>query len=137
VLDCAAPDGPELLTGHSGVCIGQSGARSAQLVALGFFLATSAINHWTIRVRHRTVHARRLTVRCSGRAMAMCHVDERQRSNGALDGPVPHRKENQSIRGFSTAYCAHTVHYQVRHRTVRCATRQKARIAFQMDFQRL
>jgi hypothetical protein len=58
------------------MCTGQSGTRSAELVALEFSLATPAINH--------------RTVRCSIRATATCHIDKRQRSNGAPDGPVPH-----------------------------------------------
>jgi hypothetical protein len=53
------------------------------------------------------------------------------------DSLVPHRKGNQPIKGFSASYCACTVHCPVHHRTVRYATRQKARIAFQMDLQRL
>jgi hypothetical protein len=81
-----------------------------KLSALGVFLATSAINH-------RTVRARRRTVRCSSRATTICHVDERQRSHGAPDGPVPHKKGNQPIRGFSAAFCAHTFHCPVHRRT--------------------
>jgi hypothetical protein len=65
----------------------------------GFSLATSAINH--------------RTVRCSSRATATCHVDKRQRSYCAPDGPVPHRKGNQPIRGFSVASCARIVHCPV------------------------
>jgi hypothetical protein len=65
------------------LCTGQSGARSVELITLGFSMATSAINH-------RTVRARRRAVRCSSQAMATCHVDKHQRSNGAPDGPVPH-----------------------------------------------
>jgi hypothetical protein len=34
-------------------------------------------------------------------------------------------------------YCARTVHCPVCHRTVRCTDEQKARIAYQMEFQRL
>jgi hypothetical protein len=72
-----SPDSP--------VCTGQFGARSAKLVALGFFLAMSTINHRTVRVRRRTV-------RCSSLATATYHVDKRQRSYGASDGPVPHTR---------------------------------------------
>jgi hypothetical protein len=70
-----SPDSP--------MCTGQPGARSANSSLSGFSLATSAINH-------RTVRARRRTVRCSSRATATYHVDKRQRSYGAPDGPVPH-----------------------------------------------
>jgi hypothetical protein len=81
-----------------------------KLPALGVFLATSAINH-------RTVCARRRTVRCSSHATTICHVDECQRSHGARDGQVPHRKGNQPIRGFFVVYCAHIVHCSVHRRT--------------------
>jgi hypothetical protein len=47
-----------------------------ELVALGCSLATLTINH--------------RTVRCSSRATATYHVDERQRSYGTPDGPMPH-----------------------------------------------
>jgi hypothetical protein len=57
------------------------GLRNSSL--LGFPLATSAINHLTVRARHRIV-------RCSSRATAICHVDKSQWSHGAPDGPVPH-----------------------------------------------
>jgi hypothetical protein len=66
---CAAPDGPPLITG-------QSGAQFVNSSLSGFSLATSAINH--------------RTVRCSSRATTICHVDESQRSHGSPDGPVPH-----------------------------------------------
>jgi hypothetical protein len=126
------------------VCTGRSEAnhrtircKVCELIDLGFFLATSAKNH-------RTVRARRRTVRCSSRATAICHVDERQRSHGAPDGrcptpdgPEPHRKGNQPIGGFCVASYVRTVHFPVRHRTVRCTNEQKARIACQMKFQRL
>jgi hypothetical protein len=49
----------------------------------GFSLATSAINHRTVDMRHRTV-------RCCSRATTTYHVDKRQRSYGAPDGPLPH-----------------------------------------------
>jgi hypothetical protein len=54
-----------------------------------------------------------------------------------LDGPVPHRKGNQPIRGFFAASCARTVQCPVHHRTVWCTDEQKARIAYQMEFQQL
>jgi hypothetical protein len=104
------------------------GLRNSAL--LGFSLATSAIIH-------RIVRARRWTVRWSSRATAICHVDGSQRSLGAPNSPVPHRKGNQPIRGFSVVYCARTVHCLVRHRTVWCTDEQKARIACQMEFQQL
>jgi hypothetical protein len=94
--------------------------KDCELVALGCSLATSTINHQTIRARRRTV-------RCSSRAMATCHDDERQRSYGAPDSPVPHRKGNQPISGFSVVPYARTVHCPVRHRTVRC-TRNQGRL---------
>jgi hypothetical protein len=81
-----------------------------KLVALDFPLAPLAINH-------EKVHVRRRIVRCSSRAMATRHVDKRQRSYGAPDGPVPHRKGNQPIRGFFTASCARNVHCPVHRRT--------------------
>jgi hypothetical protein len=68
-------------------------------------------------INHRTVRARRQTIQCSSRATATCHVDKRQRSYGAPDGPVPHRKGNQPIRGFTAAFCAHTFHCPVHRRT--------------------
>jgi hypothetical protein len=83
VLSCAAPDSPELLTGSSGVCTRQSGAKVCELVTLGCSLDTPTINHRTVRAWHRIV-------RCSSRAIATCHVDERQRSYSAPDGPVLH-----------------------------------------------
>jgi hypothetical protein len=70
-----SPDSP--------VCTEQSGAKVCELVALWCSLATSIINHRTVCAWHRTV-------RCSSRATATCHIDERQRSYGALDGPVLH-----------------------------------------------
>jgi hypothetical protein len=96
----------------------------------GFSQDMSAINH-------RTVCARRRTVLCSIRATTTCHVDKRQRSYGAPDGPVPHRKGNRPIKVFFTVSCARTVHCPVCHRTVRCTDEQKARIAYQMELQRL
>jgi hypothetical protein len=123
VLICGAPDGSELLTGQSSVhqtvrwVHRTVRCKVCELVALGCSLATSIINH-------RTVHTWRRTVRCSSRATATCHVDERQRSYGAPDGPVPHRKGNQPISGFSAMPYARTVHCPVRHRTVRCTRKQ-------------
>jgi hypothetical protein len=119
---CHSPDSP--------MCTGQSGAWPTNSALSGFSLATLAIIHRTVRIWRRTV-------RCSNHATAICHVDERQRSHGAPDGPVPHRKGNQPIRGFSVVYCACTIHCSVCHRTVRCTDEHKARIAFQMEFQRL
>jgi hypothetical protein len=84
------------------------GLRNSSLSS--FPLATSAINHLTVRVRRQIVW-------CSSRATAICHVDKSQWSHGAPDGPVPHRKGNQPIRGFSA--CTVRVLF-----TVRCATGQ-------------
>jgi hypothetical protein len=121
-----SPDSP--------VCTEQPGARSANLSLSGFSLATSAINH-------RTVRARRRTVRCSSRVAtstsANGHMVHRTVQCPTSDGLVPHRKGKQPIRGFSAAFCAHTIHYPVHHQTVRCTDEQKARIAYQMEFQRL
>jgi hypothetical protein len=49
----------------------------------------------------------------TSRATATYHVDQGQRSYGAPDRPVPHRKGNQPIRRFSATSCALTVHYPV------------------------
>jgi hypothetical protein len=123
VLICAAPDGPELLTGQSGVhrivrCVHRTvRCKVCELIALECSLATSTINHRTVRTRRRTV-------RCSSRATATCHVDERQRSYGAPDGLVAHRKGNQPISGFSVVPYARTVYCSVRHRTARCTCNQ-------------
>jgi hypothetical protein len=105
-----APDSP--------VCVHRTvRCKVCELVALGCSLATSTINHRIVRAWHRTV-------RCSSRATATCHVDERQRSYGAPDGPVPHRKGNHPISGFSVFPYARTVHCPVCHRTVRCTRNQ-------------
>jgi hypothetical protein len=96
----------------------------------GFSLATSAINHRTVRARHRTV-------RCSNRATATCHIDKSQRSYGAPDGPVPPQKRKPANQGIlyrdMGSYCS----LSGVHRTVRCTYKQKARIAYQMELQRL
>jgi hypothetical protein len=75
------------------------------------FFPVSAIIHWTVRVRHRTI-------RSASHATANCHVGQEQRSSGAPDGPVPPtrrpgapRTGKQPIRGF----CARALF------TVRCA----------------
>jgi hypothetical protein len=107
VLDCAAPYGPESLTG-------QSGARSANSSLSSFSLATSAMNH-------RTVRARRRTVWCSSRAMAICHVDKRQRSHGAPDGPVLHTGRSGAPQKMKTANQGILCHVLF---TIRCTTRQ-------------
>jgi hypothetical protein len=105
----------------SPVCVHRTDrCKVCELVALGCSLATSTINHRTVRTRRRIV-------RCSSRATTTCHVDEHQRSYGAPDGPVPHRKGNQPISGFSALPYARTVHSPVRHRTVRC-TRNQGRL---------
>jgi hypothetical protein len=124
VLICAAPDGPELLTGHR--CVHRTvRCKVCELVALGCSLATSTINH-------RTVCARRRIVRCSSHATATCHVDERQWSYGALDGPVPHTgrsgaphrtarcpTEKETSQSVDSLSCPIRVLF-----TVRCATGQ-------------
>jgi hypothetical protein len=70
-----APDSP--------VCVHRTvRCKVCELVALGCSLATSTINH--------------RTVRCSSHATATCHVDERQRSYGAPDGPVPPQKRKSA-----------------------------------------
>jgi hypothetical protein len=67
VLDCAAPNSP--------VCTEQSGVHRTvwctvrQTLCSRVFLATSTIIH-------RTVRARRRTVRCTSRATTTCHVDQ-------------------------------------------------------------
>jgi hypothetical protein len=71
-----------------------------------------------------------------------------QRSTGAQDCPVSTRQclVRQSAQGSNGRICQiwkeikHRTVYRtcpVAHRTVRCATRQKARIAFHVDLQRL
>jgi hypothetical protein len=70
-------------TGRSGATHRTVRCKVCELVALGCSLATSTINHRTVRAWHRTV-------RCSSRATATCHIDKRQRSYGAPDGPVLH-----------------------------------------------
>ena len=94
------------------------------------FLATSAIIH-------RTVRARRRTVRSTSRATAICHVDQeptviwRTRPSGA---PQKRKPTNQEILyRVLCSYCSLSgVHW-----IVRCAHGQKARIAYQMELQRL
>jgi hypothetical protein len=105
VLDCAAPDGPVPPTGQSGVHWTVPCTARPTLCSR-VFLATSAIIHWAVRARRRTV-------RCTSCATTTCHVDQGQRSYGTLDRPVPHRKENQPIRRFFAMFCARTVHCPV------------------------
>jgi hypothetical protein len=129
VLDCAAPDGPVPPTGQSG---GHRTVRCAvcQTLCSRVFLAMSAIIHWTVR-------ARRWTIRCTSRAMAICHVDQeptviwRTRPSGA-----PHKRKptNQAI--LCRVLCSYCLLSGV-HRIVRCAHEKKARIAYQMELQRL
>jgi hypothetical protein len=64
------------------VCTGQSGAQSGQTRYSRVFQPMSAKNH-------RTVHARRRTVRCTSCATASGHAGAGQRSHGAPDSPVP------------------------------------------------
>jgi hypothetical protein len=73
MVQCHSPDSPV------------HGLRN--LLLSGFSLGTSAINHQTVRARHRAI-------RCSSRATATCHADKRQRSYGAPDSPVPHNKRS-------------------------------------------
>jgi hypothetical protein len=96
----------------------------------GFSLSTSGINH-------QTVIAKRRTVWCSSRATTTCHVDKSQRSYGTPDGPVPHRKGNQPIRGMLCCVLCSYCSLSGVHRTVRCTYEQKARISYQMELQRL
>jgi hypothetical protein len=105
VLECAAPDDPVPPTGQSGV---HRTVRCTVRPTLcsRVFLATSAIIHWKVCARRRTVW-------CTSRATTTCHVDQGQRSYGAPDRPMPHRKENQPIRRFFAMSCARTVHCPV------------------------
>jgi hypothetical protein len=53
---------------------------------------------------------------------------------------APHRTvwcpiENENSQSGDSVPC--TIHYPVHHQTVRCPDKQKARIAYQMEFQRL
>ena len=101
------------------------------------FLATSAIIHRTVRVR-------RWTVWCTSRATATCHVNQeptiiwRTRPSGAPHRttwcPQKRKPTNQVI--LCRVLC---VYYSLSgvHRTVRCLHGQKARIAYQMELQRL
>jgi hypothetical protein len=94
-------------TGRSGATHGTVRCMVCELVALGFSLATSAINH-------RTVRARRRIVRCSSHATAICHVDKRQRSPWrTVRSDAPHKRKiaNQGL------LCRVLF-------TVRCTTRQ-------------
>jgi hypothetical protein len=104
------------------------GLRNSSL--LGFFLAMSAINH--------------RTVLCSSRATATCHADKSQRSYGALDGLVPHtgrsgapQKRKPANQGILCRVLCSYCSLSGVHRTVRCKYEQKARIAYQMEFQLL
>jgi hypothetical protein len=113
------------------MCTGQSGARSAKLIALGFFLVTSAINH--------------RTVQCSSRATTTCHVDKLQRSYGAPDGPMTHTGRSdaphRTVRCPTKKEISQSWDSLPRPMlvlfTVRCNDEQKARIAYQMELQRL
>jgi hypothetical protein len=94
------------------------------------FLATSAIIHRTVCARHRTI-------RCTSRATTTFHIDQeptviwRTGPSGALQKRKP---TNQTIlcRVLRSYYSLSSA-----HRTVRCAHGQKARIAYQMELQRL
>ena len=119
-----SPDGPELLTGRSGVhrtvqCVHRIvRCKVCELVALGCSLATSTINHRTVRTWHRTVQ-------CSSRAMATCHDDERQRSYGAPDGPVPHTRRSGAPQKKETSQSGDSLSRPVLILfIVRCATEQ-------------
>jgi hypothetical protein len=130
VLDCAAPNGPVPPTGQSGVHRTVRCTVSPTLCSRGF-LATSTIIHRTVRTRRRTV-------RCNNRATTTCHVDQgptviwRTRPSDAPHRTVrcPTEKEtNQSGDSLSRPVLVLF--------TVRCAHGQKARIAYQMELQRL
>jgi hypothetical protein len=87
----------------------QSGARSAQLVALGFL--PGCVGYKSPDSPHEASDSPVLQP-CN----ASCHVGKCHRSYGAPDGLVPHRKGRQPIRGFSAASGARTVHYRWRTR---------------------
>jgi hypothetical protein len=102
-----------------------------------FSLATSAIHH-------RTVRARRGTVRCFSRATATCHVNKNQQSYGAPDDPVPHtgqsgvpQKRKSANQGILCRVLCSYCSLSGVHRIVRCTYKQKARVAYQMELQRL
>jgi hypothetical protein len=129
VLDCAAPDGPVPPTRQSGVhrivwCT------VCPTLCSRVFLAMSAIIH-------RTVCMRRQTVRCTSRATATCHIDQGPTviwRTGLSGAPYKRKPTNQAI--LCRVLCSYCSLSGV-HRTVRCAHRQKARIAYQMELQRL
>jgi hypothetical protein len=120
VLDCAAPDDPVPPTEQSGVHQTVRCTVHPTLCSWGL-LAMSAIIH-------RTVHARRWTVRCTSCATATCHVDQGQRSYGAPDRPVPdtgpsgapHKRKPTNQVILCHVLCSYYLLSGV-HRTVRCA----------------
>ena len=128
-------------------CTGQCPVRQAgvyQLVALGIRRRCTAIIHRT--VRWCTGLSGEPTVgRANGRPRnPRATRDKCQRSDGASDCPVctgqcPVRQRLPSANGR-----LHQIRKEIRtgqcpvvHRTVRCTSRQKARIAFPDCFQRL
>jgi hypothetical protein len=123
LLDYVAPDGSVPPTG-------QSGALSGPTRCSRVFQPTLAKNHRTVRAWHRTV-------RCSSHATASCHVDLGPTitwCTGQSGAPQKRKPTNQVILcRVQCAYCS----LSGVHRIVRCANRQKATIAFQMELQRL
>jgi hypothetical protein len=125
-------------------CTGQCPVRQAgprELAALGTQRWRTAIIHRTVRwctelsgeptvasANGRSRNLRTTRGRANDRQGAPdCPVRQRTRScNGRL---CPIWKEIAHRTGYSS--------YPVAHRTVRCATRQKARMAFQVCLQRL
>jgi hypothetical protein len=112
-------------------------AGSGELAALGFRRRRTTINHWTVRWCTR-LSGEPMVSRANGRSRNPRATHGRANGQkGAPNCPVRQRlwifngRLRQNRKEIRTGQCP------VVHRTVRCASRQKARIAFLECSQRL